>query len=130
MLCTAKKTFEAAAEAQASLIAQLKDNQPNLLQQTQAVCATDDPLDIDTSVMRGRNRHETRTVEVFEAAVTAPDSKSNPRTEKVIITKDKDKYYATRAGEPGFYELDSKAVDDLQKAAAAVKPATKAPAKK
>jgi hypothetical protein len=69
-------------------------------------------------------------VETFEAAVTAPDSKSNPRTEKVIITKDKDKYYATRAGEPGFYELDSKAVEDLQKAAAGVKPATKAPAKK
>jgi len=68
--------------------------------------------------------------EVFEAAVTAPDSKSNPRTEKVIITKDKDKYFAARAGEPGFYELDSKAVEDLQKAAAGVKPATKAPEKK
>jgi hypothetical protein len=68
--------------------------------------------------------------EVFEAAVTAPDSKNNPRTEKVIITKDKDKNFASRAGEPGFYELDSKAVDDIQKAAAAVKPATKTPAKK
>jgi hypothetical protein len=68
--------------------------------------------------------------EVFEASVTAPDSKNNPRTEKVIITKDKDKYFASRAGEPGFYELDAKAVEDLQKAATGVKPATKAPAKK
>ncbi len=66
--------------------------------------------------------------EVFEAAVTAPDSKSNPRTEKVIITKDKDTYFAARAGEPGFYELDAKSVDDLQKAAAGVTPA-KPPAK-
>jgi len=67
---------------------------------------------------------------VFEAAVTAPDTKNNPRTEKVMITKDKDTYFASRASEPGFYELDSKTVDDLQKAAKDVKPATKAPAKK
>jgi hypothetical protein len=70
--------------------------------------------------------------EVFEAAVTATDAKNNPRTEKVVITKDKDKYFASRVGEPGFYELDSKAVDDLQKAAAGVQPAkpAKSPAKK
>ena len=70
--------------------------------------------------------------EVFEAAVTAPDSKNNPRTEKVVITKNGDKYFASRVGEPGFYELDAKAVDDLQKAAAGVQPAkpAKAPAKK
>ncbi len=70
--------------------------------------------------------------EVFEAAVTAPDSKNNSRTEKVIITKDKDTYYASRSGEPGFYQLDAKAVEDLQKAAAGVTPAkpAKAPPKK
>ena len=67
---------------------------------------------------------------VFEASVTANDSKNNPRTEKVTITKDGDKYFATRASEPGAYELDSKAVDDLTKAAAGIKPAAKAPAKK
>lgn len=68
---------------------------------------------------------------VFEAAVTANDSKNNPRTEKVTITKDGDKYYAVRASEPGVYELDSKAVDDLEKAAKDVKPvAAKPPAKK
>jgi hypothetical protein len=67
---------------------------------------------------------------VFEVAVTANDSKNNPRTEKVIITKETDKYFATRSGEPAVYELDSKAVDDLIKAAAGVKPAAKTPAKK
>ena len=71
--------------------------------------------------------------EVFEASVTAPDSKNNPRTEKVIITKNNDKYFASRAGEPGFYELDANSVSDLQKAAAGMQPAkppAKAPAKK
>src|SRR5262249_27362528 len=66
----------------------------------------------------------------FEAAVTANDSKNSSRTEKVSITKDGDKYFATRDSEPGVYELDKKAVEDLQKAASDVKPATKAPAKK
>jgi hypothetical protein len=69
--------------------------------------------------------------EVFEAAVTSNDSKNNPRTEKVTISKDGDKYYASRALEPGVYELDSKTVDDLTKAASGVKPASpKTPAKK
>ncbi len=54
---------------------------------------------------------------VFEAAVTANDSKNNPRTEKVTIAKQGDKYFATRSSEPGVYELDAKAVEDLQKAA-------------
>jgi hypothetical protein len=54
---------------------------------------------------------------VFEAAVTAKV------TEKVTITKDGDKYFATRAGEPGIYEVDAKAVDDLLKAATGVKAA-------
>jgi hypothetical protein len=69
-------------------------------------------------------------VMVFEAAVTANDSKNTPRTEKVTITKLGDVYYAVRDGEPSVYEIDSKAVEDLQKAASSVKPATKAPAKK
>jgi len=67
---------------------------------------------------------------VFEAAVTSNDSKNNPRTEKVTITKDGDKYFATRSSEPGVYQLDSKVVDDLTKAASGVKPAAKTPAKK
>src|ERR1700722_1095454 len=55
---------------------------------------------------------------VFEASVT---SNSGKRTEKVTITKQGEQYFAKRDGEPSIYELDSKAVQDLQKAASDVK---------
>ncbi len=55
---------------------------------------------------------------VFEATVTSNDGK---RVEKVSIWKQADKYYAKREGEPTVYELDAKAVEDLQKAAGEVK---------
>jgi hypothetical protein len=55
---------------------------------------------------------------VFEAKVTSNDGK---RVEKVSITKQGTQYFAQRENEPSIYELDSKAVDDLQKAAADVK---------
>ncbi len=55
---------------------------------------------------------------VFQATVTSNDGK---RVEKVTIDKSLDQYFAQREGEPSIYELDSKAVDDLQKAASDVK---------
>ena len=55
---------------------------------------------------------------IFEANVTSNDGK---RVEKISIWKQADKYYAKREAEPTVYQLDSKAVDDLQKAAAEVK---------
>jgi hypothetical protein len=55
---------------------------------------------------------------VFDATVTSNNGK---RVEKVTINKSLDQYFAQREGEPSIYELDSKAVDDLQKAAADVK---------
>ena len=55
---------------------------------------------------------------IFEAVVTSNDGK---RVEKVSIWKQGDKYYAKREGEPTVYELDNKAVEDLQKAAGDVK---------
>jgi hypothetical protein len=55
---------------------------------------------------------------VFEAKVTSNDGK---RVEKVAITKQGSQYFAQRENEPSIYELESKAVDDLQKAAADVK---------
>ena len=65
---------------------------------------------------------------VFEATVT---SNSGKRVEKIAISKQADKYFAQREGEPSIYELDGKAVDDLTKAAADVKEAAPpAPAKK
>jgi hypothetical protein len=66
--------------------------------------------------------------QVFEAKVTFSDGK---RVEKVSIAKQGTQYFAQRENEPSIYELDSKAVDDLQKAAADVKePPPAAPPKK
>jgi hypothetical protein len=66
---------------------------------------------------------------VFEATVTSNGGK---RVEKVTIRKQGTQYFAQRENEPSIYELDSKAVEDLQKAAADVKVAAPAaePAKK
>ncbi len=55
---------------------------------------------------------------VFQATVTSNDGK---RVEKVTIDKSLDQYFAQREGEPSIYELDGKAVEDLQKAASDVK---------
>jgi uncharacterized protein DUF4340 len=49
-------------------------------------------------------------------------SNSGKRVEKVSITKQGDTYFAKRENEPSIYQLDSKAVEDLQKAASEVKP--------
>jgi hypothetical protein len=57
---------------------------------------------------------------VLDAAVT---SNSGKRVEKVSISKQGNQYFAQREGEPSIYELDSKAVEDLQKAAGDVKEA-------
>jgi Domain of unknown function (DUF4340) len=64
---------------------------------------------------------------VFEATVTSNDGK---RVEKVTINKQGDKFFAQRENEPSIYELDGKAVEDLQKASSDVKEAAPAPAAK
>jgi hypothetical protein len=67
---------------------------------------------------------------LFEASVTSNDGKRN---EKVLISKTGEKYYAVRENEPSVYEIDSKAFEDLRKAAKDVKapapPAAKGEAK-
>ena len=68
MLCTAKKTFEVAAEANIALIVQVKDNQPTLNQKLQQIAAATAPIDAVGSRTRGRNRDERRTVTVFDPA--------------------------------------------------------------
>jgi hypothetical protein len=66
--------------------------------------------------------------QVFEATVTSNDGK---RVEKVTISKQGDQYLAKRENEPSIYVLDSKAAEDLLKAAGDVKEAAPpAPAKK
>ena len=64
---------------------------------------------------------------VFEATVT---SDSGKKVEKVTIRKQGSDYFAQREGEPSIYELDGKAVDDLQAAAAGAKEAVPEPVKK
>ena len=56
-------------------------------------------------------------------------SNSGKRVEKVAISKQGTQYFAQREGEPSIYELDGKAVEDLQKAASDVKEAAPEPAK-
>ena len=51
-------------------------------------------------------------------------SDSGKKVEKLNITKKGDNYFAVREGEPGIYQVDGKAIDDIQKAAASVKPYT------
>jgi hypothetical protein len=64
---------------------------------------------------------------IFQASVV---SNTGKRNEKVSISKQGTQYFAQREGEPSIYELDSKSVEDLQKAAADVKEAPPEPAKK
>ncbi|HVH88599.1 MAG TPA: DUF4340 domain-containing protein, partial [Terriglobales bacterium] len=57
----------------------------------------------------------------FDISVISDKGK---RSEKVQISKSGDMYIAKRANEPALYALDKKAVEDLQKALDALKPAT------
>ncbi len=58
------------------------------------------------------------TTPMIEAAVTSKDGKL---VEKVLISKSGNSYFARRDNEPAIYELDSRAVEELQKAAGEVK---------
>ena len=69
MLCTVKKTFEAARDSGNVLIAQLKANQPILQETLDAICTTAPPTDSAESVERNRHgRQEHRLVETFDVA--------------------------------------------------------------
>ena len=50
-------------------------------------------------------------------------SNDGKRTEKVEFSKTADGYIARRANEPGLYQLDAKAVNDMLEASRAIKPA-------
>jgi Domain of unknown function (DUF4340) len=62
-----------------------------------------------------------------ELTVTSNDGK---RVEKVVLSKQGNDYVAKRDTEPALYQVDGKTVDELEKAAADVKPAETKPAKK
>jgi predicted transposase YbfD/YdcC len=80
-----KKTFEAAAAADAHLIVQIKENQPKLYCEVQAACAAAVPLSSQTSVDGNRrNRHETRAVAVFEAKPAVAGTEWEPHLAAII----------------------------------------------
>jgi hypothetical protein len=60
------------------------------------------------------------TAALIGLTITSNDGK---RVEKVSISKAGDHYIAKRENDPTFYQLDSKAVDDLNKSADDLKPA-------
>jgi hypothetical protein len=55
---------------------------------------------------------------VLEATATSNEGK---RVEKVLLSRQGNTYFAQRQNEPTIYEIDGKAVEDLQKAAGEVK---------
>ena len=80
-----KKTFEAAAGANAHLIVQLKDNQPALRQKVEAACNTAMPCSaVRTVDEKKRNRHETRTIAVFDPTPAVAKTEWQPYVAAVI----------------------------------------------
>ncbi len=80
-----KKTFEAAAAANAHLIVQLKGNQPTLRQMVEAACAAAMPLSgVQTVDAKRRNRHETRTIAVFDASPAVGGTEWQPYVAAII----------------------------------------------
>jgi len=79
-----KKTFEAAAAAKAHLIVQLKENQPTLLKKVEAACRGAVPLSCAETIDVGRNRHETRTVSVFDASPAVVKTEWEPYVSCII----------------------------------------------
>ena len=82
---TVKKTFEAAALANAHLIVQLKDNQPTLCQNVDSLCEAAEPLSsVKTVDSNRRNRHETRTITVFDATAAVAQTEWQPHVAAII----------------------------------------------
>lgn len=85
-----------------------------------------DPGTVDSFIDKIRDLSANKFVDsgfsasALDLAVTWNDGK---RVEKVLVSKKGDTYVAKRENEPALYELDSKAVEDLQKSASDLKPA-------
>ena len=67
------------------MIVQIKDNQPTLYREVEAVCATAEPLSSERSIDKNRrNRHETRAVAVFEATPAVAETEWAPHVAAII----------------------------------------------
>jgi predicted transposase YbfD/YdcC len=104
-----KKTFEAAAAADAMLIVQVKDNQPTLHQQAQHICTTAVPLSQVSRHNKGRNRDETRVVTVFDPAKALDGSEWQShvaaiiRVERGVYTRSSKTGLLNHTSETAFY---------------------------
>ena len=117
-----KKTFEAAAAAGAHLIVQLKDNQPSLRQTVEAACAAAMPLSsLQTVDGKRRNRHETRTIAVFDASSAIVGAEWRPYVAAVIQVERSVQAFQPATGlwkasmETSFY-LSNRAIDAIHAA--------------
>jgi len=84
-----------------------------------------DPPSVQSVVDKLRDLASTKFLDAGGGALVLDvtvSSNSGKRVEKVSITKQGDTYFAKRENEPSIYQLDGKAVEDLQKAANEVKP--------
>ena len=67
------------------MIVQIKDNQPTLYREVEAVCATAAPLSSERSLDKNRrNRHETRAVAVFEATPAVAETEWESHVAAII----------------------------------------------
>ncbi len=92
------------------LIVQLKENQPHLCQKAEALVAAAEPLSsVQTVDAKARNRHETRTIAVFDAKTAVEDSEWRPHVsaiihvERVVNTRQSKTGLWTSSSETSFY---------------------------
>jgi len=89
-----------------------------------------DPISVQSFIDKLRDLSAAKFVDTGTAPAATITitvvSNDNKRSEKVNIGKSGDNWLASREGEPTIYQLDAKAVQDLQTAAGDVKPATAA----
>ena len=104
-----KKHFEVAAEASLALIVQVKDNQPSLHHQIRDLSNTTAPIGSARSRGHGRNRDESRTVNVFDPADKLANTDWHShiaviiRVEREVFTRDVKTGLLRHASETAFY---------------------------
>jgi predicted transposase YbfD/YdcC len=112
-----KKTFEAAAAAAAHLIVQVKDNQPTLYREVEALCAVAERLSSERSVDKNRrNRDETRADAVFDAKPAVAGTQWEPHVAAIIRVERTVQHFqpATGRWKPSFetsFYLSGRPVD-------------------
>ena len=83
-----KKTFAAAAKAEAHLIVQLKENQPSLHTRVVAFCDKADPATtFETIDDNKRNRYETRRIGVYPAHPAVTGTEWEPYVAAIIAVE-------------------------------------------